>query len=112
MSTVITLFLGVAYMHVLLFGTVLAGAATVISPDYLQQTLGHPVDAGDYLTLAWLATSMGLVAGALGSGLETEHAVRRATYSRRQRERHEFQRRQEQEAEDTATGGSPHEEGE
>jgi hypothetical protein len=35
----------------------------------------------------WLTSSVGIVAGALGSSLESEEAVRRATYSARERDR-------------------------
>lgn len=102
-ATVITLFLGVAIMYLTLFAVILIGASAVIAPDYLQQTLGHPVGAVDYAAVAWLSSSMGTVAGALGAGLESEHAVRRATYSRRERERREVLHRQEE----AAAGDTP-----
>jgi len=40
-----------------------------------------------HLNLVWLCSSVGIVAGALGSSLEDEETVRNATYSRRERER-------------------------
>jgi hypothetical protein len=86
-STVLTLFVGVTCMYVLLFGMTLLAGVAVIDTDYLERILGHPVDVGDYLSLTWLSTSMGTVAGALGSSVESEEAVRRATYGRRELER-------------------------
>jgi uncharacterized membrane protein YozB (DUF420 family) len=86
-ATVLTLFVGVTCMYVLLFGMTLLAGVAVIDAGYLETVLGHPVDAGDYLALTWLSTSMGTVAGALGSSVESEEAVRRATYGRRELER-------------------------
>jgi crotonobetainyl-CoA:carnitine CoA-transferase CaiB-like acyl-CoA transferase len=41
---------------------------------YFQSTLRHPVGPGNYL--AWMATSLATVAGALGASLEHEDTVR------------------------------------
>lgn len=102
-STVLTLTVGVACMYLVLFAVILVGALAVISSAYLHQTLGHSVSPTDYASLVWLSCSMGTIAGALGSGLESEDAVRRATYSKRERERQarrrEQQQREEQETE-------------
>jgi hypothetical protein len=59
----------------------------VISAEYLQSQLGHPVNFFDYTKLSWLAASLGTVAGALGSNFDSDEAIREATYSRRQNER-------------------------
>jgi uncharacterized protein YggT (Ycf19 family) len=92
MSTAVTLLLGVACMYGLLYVAALAVAALVISPGYLQSQLHHPVGFRDYATLVWLASSIGVVAGALGSSLDSEEAVRKAAYSRRERERQQQNR--------------------
>ncbi len=86
-ASVVSLTIGVASWYLLLFVVTFAGAFTVIESGYLARSLGHPVELGDYLTLAWLASSMGTFAGALGSSLESEEAVYRAAYSKRERER-------------------------
>jgi hypothetical protein len=66
--------------HVVLFvGTVLA-AALLIDTSVLEQTLQRPVDVTDYLTLAWIISSLATVGGAIGSGLEDEDTVRAAAY--------------------------------
>lgn len=87
MSTVLTLLMGVACMYAILYVLALAAAAVVIDAAYMQSKLSHPAGAADYATIVWLASSMGIVAGALGSSLDSEEAVREATYSRRERER-------------------------
>ncbi|EID55495.1 hypothetical protein [Saccharomonospora xinjiangensis] len=87
LSSVVSLTVGVASWYLMLFVVTFAGAFAVIENGYLERTLGHPVNLGDYLTLAWLASSMGTFAGALGSSLESEDAVYRAAYSRRERQR-------------------------
>lgn len=51
LATIITLFVGVACMYLVLFAVMLLGALAVISSEYLQSQLGHPVTAADYLTL-------------------------------------------------------------
>ncbi|MEV0085455.1 hypothetical protein [Saccharopolyspora sp. NPDC050642] len=96
-ATLITLTIGVACMYALLFVITLIGSTAVISVDYLGKQLGHAAAFIDYVSLSWLASSMGTVAGALGSSLETETAVRRATYSRRERERRARRRRESRE---------------
>jgi hypothetical protein len=48
-------------------GTVLAAA--LIDTSVLEQTLQRPVDSTDYLTLAWIISSLATVGGAIGSRL-------------------------------------------
>jgi hypothetical protein len=88
-STVLTLLIGVSCMYVILFVLALLAALVSIDSGYLASQLGQPATIGRYLTIAWLASSVGIVAGALGSSFESEDAVRRATYSRREQERQE-----------------------
>jgi hypothetical protein len=87
LSTAVTLLLGVACMYVLLYVAALAVSALIIGPGYLQSQLHHRIGFGDYAAVVWLASSIGVVAGALGSSLDGEDAVRKAAYSRRERER-------------------------
>jgi hypothetical protein len=86
-STVITVGVGVLIMFALLFAMSLVAAALVVPPDYLGSTLMRESGFDDYLMIALLSTSMGTVAGALGSGFADESAVRQAAYSRREQER-------------------------
>jgi hypothetical protein len=92
LSTAVTLLLGVACMYGLLYLSALAVSALIIGPGYLQSQLHHRIGVGDYAAVVWLASSIGVVAGALGSSLDSEEAVRKAAYSRRERERQERNR--------------------
>lgn len=86
-ATILTLSIGVACMYVVLFVLAVIAALIIIPTGHLETTLRHPVGIFDYVALVWLATSLGTVAGALGSSFESEEAVRRATYSMRENER-------------------------
>ncbi|MDA3630386.1 5,10-methylene-tetrahydrofolate dehydrogenase [Saccharopolyspora oryzae] len=86
-STITTLSLGVACLYALVYLVSLAGAATLLDAGVLARVLGHPVDWAAYARLAWMVASMALVAGALGSSLETDAAVRQAAYGYREEQR-------------------------
>jgi hypothetical protein len=53
----------------------------VISPNLLKRALDKPVGAADYAALAWFVASLATVGGALGAGLESNEAVREASYA-------------------------------
>ena len=99
LSTVLTLFLGVVCMYALLYAVALLAAAVVIDAGYLESQLGHAVGPASYAKLVWLSCSMGIVAGAVGSNLDSEAAVRQAAYSRRERERKDRNRAEAEDAE-------------
>ena len=80
LGTVITLSLAAAVSYAVLFVGTLGAAALLIDASVLEQNIGHPVGLGDYLTLAWIISSMATVGGAIGSGLEDEEHVRAAAY--------------------------------
>ncbi|MEU0546377.1 hypothetical protein [Micromonospora sp. NPDC005979] len=80
LGTILTLTLATAVSYVvLLVGTALVGAL-LIDTSVLEQVLQRPVNASDYLTLAWITSSLATVGGAIGSGLENEETVRAAAY--------------------------------
>jgi hypothetical protein len=85
--TVLTITVAVLFAYAVLFALVFLAAWVFVPGDYFQSTLSHPVGPGNYLILAWLATSPATVAGALGAGLEHEDTVREATYGYRQERR-------------------------
>ena len=99
--TLVTLTFGVAFMYAILYSLTLLAAATIVDSSFLQSSLGHPAGIADYATITWLASSIGIVAGAIGSSLETEDAVEKATYSYRERQR----RRQMEDAASEADSG-------
>jgi hypothetical protein len=86
-ATTLTLLIAILCAYAALFALLLVAAALVIDPDVFQQNIGHSVDLADYVTLAWFAASVATVAGALGSGLENEDAVRQAAYGHNQASR-------------------------
>jgi hypothetical protein len=88
-ATVLTVALGVTTLYLALFAITLLAEWFVVTGDVLRPSLGHPVDWSDYATIAWLATSIATVGGALGSGLESDGAVRAAAYGYRQKARRE-----------------------
>jgi hypothetical protein len=75
----------------------------VIDGGYLQSQLGRAASLVDYARIVWLACSMGIVAGALGSSFDSEEAVRRAAFSRRERQR-QARHRQQSDAQEDETG--------
>ena len=80
-TTVLTVTIGIASLYAALFVLVLAGAVLVITAPVLADALGHDTSARDYVTLAWFAASFATVAGALGTVLESDTAVREAAYA-------------------------------
>jgi hypothetical protein len=88
-STVITLSIGVLTMAVAVYVLTLLGSLFFLEPSVLGSSLCRPPTLGDHLALAWLATGLATIAGALGSGLDSEDAVRRAAYGYRERQRRE-----------------------
>jgi hypothetical protein len=88
-ATILTVALGVGCLYVALFVVTLLAEWFVVTDDVLGGRLGHPVGWSDYATIAWLASSIATVGGALGSGLESDRAVRAAAYGYRQKARHE-----------------------
>lgn len=90
MSTVLTVLGGVTVYTAALFVLALAALLVAVSPAYLVVQLTHPVGPVDYLSIALLATAVGTVAGAIGSGLEDERAVRSAAYGHREIERERY----------------------
>jgi hypothetical protein len=82
-ATTLTLLLGAAILYAALFALTLLGAVLVIDADVLSDALSHDAGLGDYAALAWMASSLGTIAGGLGAGLESDEAVREAAYGYR-----------------------------
>ena len=79
-GTVLTLCLATAVSYVVLFAGTAAAALLLIDPSVLAQSVTGRVGLRDYLTLAWIVSSLATVGGAIGSGLEDEETVRAAAY--------------------------------
>lgn len=89
MTTVLTLIIGVGCMYVALYAVNLAAASVVLVPEVFGQYVGPDPWFADYARVMVLVSAAGTVAGAVGSGFETEDSVREAAYSFRDRERRE-----------------------
>ena len=79
--TALTLAIGILCLYAALFGLSLAGAALVVTPGTLANAIGHPTGASDYVSLAWFLSSLAILGGALGAGLESDEAIREAAYA-------------------------------
>ncbi|GAA1228396.1 hypothetical protein GCM10009676_08460 [Prauserella halophila] len=95
-STVLTLIIGVVVLLAILFVVNFVLAWLILPASLLTGMLGTETGAGTYLAVAWAFTTLGGIAGALGSSLETDRAVRQAAYGYR-----ESRRRAEHEEQDS-----------
>ncbi|WP_187351878.1 hypothetical protein [Allosaccharopolyspora coralli] len=88
LSTVATLTVGVGCLYLGLFVINLAVAAFLVPMSLIASTVGPTAATpSTYIALAWGFTTMGVVAGALGSSLESDEAVRQAAYGYREQQR-------------------------
>jgi len=79
--TAATVGIGVATLYLSLFIAMLAAALLLVPGNLLGLVLGHPAGVADQVALAWLATSIATLGGALGAVLETRETVREAAYT-------------------------------
>jgi hypothetical protein len=82
-ATTATVVIGVAVFYAALFVLSLLAGLLLVVPFRLADAISHPVTFGDYVEVAWLTASLATVGGALGAGLESDEAVRRAAYTYR-----------------------------
>jgi hypothetical protein len=86
-STVVTLMTGVFICYLALYVVNLAWALFVLDPDLMGGYVQGPVGYADLFVLAWFVASAATVGGGLGSGLESDEAIRAAAYSKREEDR-------------------------
>jgi hypothetical protein len=86
-STLVTLTTGVLICYLALYIVNLGWALFVLNPavmgGYLHASFGY----GDLFVVTWFVASAATVGGALGTGLESDEAIRAAAYSKREEER-------------------------
>jgi hypothetical protein len=87
LSTLLTLTIGATTCYLALYVVNLAWALFILDPSVMGSYLRSPVGPGDLFLLAWFVASAATVGGALGSGLESDEAIRAAAYSKREEER-------------------------
>jgi hypothetical protein len=78
--TLATVVIGALALYGTLLVLNLVGAFLLVPRQSLTDGLGHKASVASMAGLAWLATSIATVGGALGAGLETDEAVREAAY--------------------------------
>ncbi|MGX1490880.1 hypothetical protein [Streptomyces tendae] len=86
-STVVTLSIGVLVCYVGLLIINLLWVLFIVNGEVFASMTKSPLRAAEYWTLAWFVASVATVGGALGSGLESDEAIRAAAYSKREQER-------------------------
>ncbi|MFF7047112.1 hypothetical protein ACFY94_01855 [Streptomyces griseorubiginosus] len=86
-STVVTVGLGVIFCYAGLAVVNLIWALFILNDRLFASLTRTPLHATEYWTLAWFVASVATVGGALGSGLESDEAIRAAAYSKREQER-------------------------
>lgn len=86
-STLMTLTIGVVICYVALYLVNLAWALFVLDPAVMGDSLGISLAYGDLFVLTWFVASVATLGGALGTGLESDEAIRAATYSKREEDR-------------------------
>jgi hypothetical protein len=86
-STVLTLTIGVLICYLALYLVNLAWALFVLDPAVMGGYLHASRSYGDLFVLTWFVASAATLGGGLGTGLESDDAIRAAAYSKREEER-------------------------
>ncbi|MGH1562583.1 hypothetical protein [Mumia sp. DW29H23] len=86
-STLVTLTAGVLICYAALYVVNLLWALFVLDPSVMGGYLNTSLGYDDIFVLAWFVASAATVGGGLGSGLESDEAIRAAAYSKREEER-------------------------
>lgn len=105
-ATVSTLLIAIILFYIVLFLLYLLTSFFLVEPQFFmeQVNMPDPPTLLNYLQLAWMTSSVGIISGAIGVGLEDEDVVRNATYGYRQRRRYdEIQERREEEGKEKDT---------
>jgi hypothetical protein len=87
-TTLITMTIGALSFFAALFVLTLAAAGFLIDAGVLGKTIGRPAGAGEFVALALMTSSLAMLGGALGSGLETSDDVHEAAYTYHRERRH------------------------
>lgn len=87
LSTVMTLLFCVVALYVALWVFIFVSGLIVIDPAFMASVLGKDIGINNYMAIAWLSASMGVVAGALGSGFDDQVDMRHITMGMRERQR-------------------------
>ena len=86
-STLVTLTTGVLICYLALYVVNLVWAMFILDPAVMGGYLNASQRYPDLLVLAWFVASAATVGGGLGTGLESDEAIRAAAYSKREEDR-------------------------
>ncbi|MFD1361238.1 hypothetical protein [Lentibacillus salinarum] len=89
-ATLMTLTVAVSVYYAMLLAMFLMAVAFIVPPELFSDVTGLEEEAAGFshfFHLGWLITSVATVAGAIGSGLESETTVRNIMYGYRQQQR-------------------------
>ncbi|GGW15041.1 hypothetical protein GCM10018980_73990 [Streptomyces capoamus] len=86
-STVVTVGIGVVVCYAGLLVISMVWALFILNEQVFASMTRTPLQATEYWTLSWFVASIATVGGALGSGLESDKAIRAAAFSKREQER-------------------------
>jgi hypothetical protein len=86
-STLLTLTTGVLICYLALYVVNLVWALFVLDPAVMGGDLNASLGYRDLFVLTWFVASAATIGGGLGSGLESDEAIRAAAYSKREEER-------------------------
>jgi hypothetical protein len=86
-STLVTLTAGVFICYLALYVVNLVWALFVLDPAVLGSNVHASLGYGDLFVLAWFVASAATLGGGLGTGLESDDAIRAAAYSKREEDR-------------------------
>lgn len=91
-ATVMTLLISLTFYFIVLYMMFLTAGLVLLPPDYILQNIGaKEVGIWFYLELAWFATSLSTVVGAIGAGFQDKSIIQESTYGYRQRFRFQKQ---------------------
>jgi hypothetical protein len=86
-ATVLTLLIGVLLLYAGLLAIGFVADRVIVDGDVMRSITGRPSLLAQHIRLVWLAATIATVAGAVGTGFESDDAVRQAAYGYRQHER-------------------------
>jgi hypothetical protein len=86
-STLLTLTTGVLICYIALYVVNLVWALFVLDPAVMSSSMHASLGYGDLFVLTWFVASAATVGGGLGTGLESDEAIRAAAYSKREEDR-------------------------
>ncbi|SIS48095.1 hypothetical protein [Salimicrobium flavidum] len=101
-TTLMTLMTMVSFYYTLLFICFQLIVFVLLPIDFIAEELNEDMETRSYFFIAWTATSISTIIGALGSTIEDEEVVLSGTYGNRQRQRYELMYEAEQEKKEAA----------